>query len=305
MDPIILAAALLAPQIMEAIATEHEVVGLPAAAPADVRRSYPERRWYLQSQSWWRPQGEQGVGEHVHVEAAVPIGQTVSGTLTFDIRVQLHEQPAGTKVNYVRCIDDRGVQLFKIDTRTLIVANSEGNADVWLKGVKIDTTRQTNGRREYRFTANIGSKPGDGARQFQSTGWCWWVKNGTASNVNGRSDTFHEARGWYTDFDYTNARFESLFPFNPVSGIWTFKVALKPGSGGEPVTAHMVTIDPDFHHDHPGTTIKQGSGKYEGNVTINTASLSNGVHRLVLIAHADKDGKRNSGVLVIPIVVRN
>lgn len=276
---------------------QYDAIGVPDSAP---RKAFPERRVYVQSQAWWEPKG--GHPEHIHVEAAVPIGQTVSGTLSFDVRVQLHDQPPGSEVNLLRVIDERGVRL--VEQKVSIKPDAHGHADVWIKDVRIDTRKQRNGRREYRFTANMSTRA-DGKRQYQSTGWCWYVSNalgGAGSHY--RSDKFHEARGWYTAANYANARLESLFPFEPVTGQWAVKVALVAGSGGKPVTAHMVTIDPDFHGGNAGTVIKQGSGPYRGGVTIDTTKLAKGPHKLVLITHQDISTGRNSGVLVVPFVVK-
>jgi hypothetical protein len=300
MDPVLLSVALaLAPTVSPTPVRDYVVIGAPASAP---RRSYPEPRWYLQSQGWWRPAGQNGVGEHIHVEAAVPIGQTVSGVLSLDVRIQLHAQPRGSKVNLFRILDESGTRL--VEMPLSITPNEHGDADVWLRDVRIDTRKQKNGRREYRFTANMSTRA-DGNRQFQSTGWCWYVANllgGLPTHY--RSDTFHEARGWYTGANYANARFASRLP-GPLTGEWRFDVKLLAGSDGARVTGHMITLDPDSHAGVRGQVVREASGPYSGSVSIDTRRLANGTHKLVLITHQDIAAGRNSGVLVVPFLVDN
>lgn len=314
MEPLVLAAALLSPQILEAaLPAEFEVVGLPASAPADVPRTYPQRRWYAQSQAWWRPKtgdtSHHGEGQHIHVETAFPFFQEVSGIMLLDVRIQLHAQPAGNILNKFRIKSEDGTDVLVDasgntigDIPLAIKPDANGNADVWLKDLRLDTRKVKNGRREFRLTANM-TKRTDGKRQYQSTGWLCYVNNAGAAVSNYRSDRWTEARGWFTDANYANARFADLFPFDPVPAGWSPYVELVPGSSGKPITAHMATIDPDFHNGNAGTILKQGAGPYKGRVTI-PAGLTAGLHRLVLIAHADITTGRNSGVLVLPIVVK-
>ena len=82
--------------------------GGPARAAPDplTCQGYPEKRVYLESQSWWEPQkgppehpgtGKQG---HIHVETCFPLYQTLGGTGTigFDITIRLHNMPGQRRV---------------------------------------------------------------------------------------------------------------------------------------------------------------------------------------------------------------
>jgi hypothetical protein len=78
------------------------------------------------------------------------------------------------------------------------------------------------------------------------------------------------------------------------------------GAGGASVTFHAMYIDPNFHAGSEGIVVKQGPGKWDGEVpAINTLILPDGLHRLVLRADATVSSGTNSGLLVIPFVVDN
>jgi hypothetical protein len=156
----------------------------------------------------------------------------------------------------------------------------------------VNTNGWDTGRREWRWTANV-PRNSEGNRHFQSTGWQLCVRACTP-NETYRAGPWTEARGWYDDgHGYQNARFFSKLPYAPLSGLWTFRVRLvQSGVGG-------VFIDPDFHAGNQG--IKIASGGYDGNLTIDTRTLSNGIHRLVLVA----SDNQSAGVQVIEFRVAN
>jgi hypothetical protein len=89
-------------------------------------------------------------------------------------------------------------------------------------------------------------------------------------------------------------------------------VRATPGSSGAAVTSYLFTIDPDFRAQPAarGSVLRQGRGTFEGRLRIDTTKLSNGLHKLVMIAHARHINGRapdgtNSGVEVLPFWVRN
>src|SRR5439155_23937633 len=119
-------------------------------------------------------------------------------------------------------------------------------------------------------------------------------------------------RGWYTSDGYSQGRLDSPIPgavgAAPVSGTWTFKVDIKPGAGGIPVTHTFVAIDPDYEiePDVDGLVLLSVYGQYIGSLSINTTHLTPGKHVLWLQAYAEEStGNVNTGVLKIPFVVFN
>jgi hypothetical protein len=135
----------------------------------------------------------------------------------------------------------------------------------------------------------------------------------TASDYRSRDSV--AARGWYEGFGYTNATYGDFYCSAApptVSGLWQPKASMAPGSGGVRVTSYSAHVDPDFHAGSAGWVVARGRGSFEGRLSIDTTHLTNGPHKLVLVANARKlsrhDGIANgtsSGVQVVPFVVAN
>jgi hypothetical protein len=275
---------------------------LSAQTPDPVNcTGYPEPRMFLESQSWWtQTPGRQGNNfGHIHVGTCFPYKQRVSGIVNFDLRVIIHDNP-GTAYLLRVMTEDSVLYQKSISLKCPV----PGSCTFWFP-ISADTAKASHdGRNELRMSVKL--KEPDGKVMFNSSGWQVYLENGKALR-DYRSSDMTEARGWYTDVEYTNARLDSDIPRSSVSGLWTFKVSLKPGSGGLPVTYHRVILDPNFHEGIPGTTVKQGTGPYSGTITIDTRKLANGKHKLVLKSDAadSASGSTNSGLLVVPFSVRN
>jgi hypothetical protein len=264
---------------------------------------YPQTRVFLESQAWWlRTPGQDGTDHgHIHIGTCFPYAQRISGKVEFDIRLILHDNPGKVHVVLVDVQTDNGTT--NLVNLPISFTCSDETCEMWVH-VTADTTKVPHdGRQEFRFRAKV-SEP-DGTTMFPTTGWQAYLANGKSVN-DYRSSDLTIARGWYTDAEYTNAALKSDLPLTPVSGVWSFKVSLKPGSGGIPVTYHHVLLDANFHGGIPGTVLKKGTGPFEGTITLDTRTLVNGPHKLLLKADADAaPGSTNSGVLVVPFVVQN
>jgi uncharacterized protein YjdB len=264
----------------------------PPSTNSPTCAQYAEPRIWLESQGWWDSRGlviPSRVGEHIHVGTCWPVtpdggDATVTGTVHFDVRVTLHDETGKTDILRV-------AQESVIRQIVPLVMGPAADATVWVP-FDVNTDGWDTGRREWRWTANV-PRNSEGNRQFQSTGWQLCVRACTP-NETYRAGPWTEGRGWYDDgHGYQNARFLSKLPYAPLSGLWTFRVRLvQRGVGG-------VFIDPDFHAGNQG--IKIASGGYDGNLTIDTRTLSNGVHRLVLVA----SDNQSAGVQVIEFRVAN
>lgn len=265
----------------------------------------------MEAQAWWKGDGVESLigadapgGAHVHVGTCFPWGQPVSGTVEFDVRIMLHDNPGELYRIRPQVWYDGGnwveSEVFYRQSFT------EPDVTLW-QHIIIDTTRSPyDGLQELRLFTEVHHT--DGADQYASTGWALDIRNGRPVNhykPDAQAPRFTEGRGWYTGADYTNSRFEDPAFMAPVSGIWAPDVKMTAGSGGEPVTFHALYIDPDFHNGSSGITVKSGPGKWDGDVVIDTTTLSNGLHRLVLRADATISTGTNSGLLVIPFVVEN
>lgn len=265
---------------------------------------YPERRAFLEAQSWWlQTPGQSGTDYgHVHLGTCFPVGETLRGTVRFDVRVILHHNSGEF---YRLRIGTQSTLLYEDTSPDIRFTCATGTCERWFT-VYLDTRKHKyDGRTEFRMSAFV--KTPDAQTMFNSTGWLVNLNNGYKRSDYRRDWNFHEGRGWYSDaVGYTNARLLSSFPWAPVRGQWTVKIDLRPGSDGIPVTYHIATVDPHFHTGHEGIVVKQGEGPFVGYVTIDTTKLANGPHKLVLRADADHvTGSTNSGVMVIPFTVGN
>jgi hypothetical protein len=262
---------------------------------------YVEKRVFLESQAWWfRTPGKTGTTQgHVHVGTCFPHRQKVTGVIRFDVRVILHDNPGVlTHVNIGAAGEWGSIRSVALSPNWRCATTCTR----WFR-VSVDTRKiPRDGRQEFRFRAQV--KEPDGKEMIASTGWLAYVANGRTIQ-HYRSSWSAEARGWYTDAGYANAKIDDL-PMSAVSGVWRPSVRMTAGSGGVPVTSYRVILDPDFHAGKRGTTIRSGSGSFRGSVTIDTTKLSNGKHKLVLIADAATSvGSTNRGVMVVPFIVRN
>lgn len=261
----------------------------------------------LEAQDWWTTPGEmvEGMSQHIHVSTCFPMDQTLSGTVPFDLHVQLHMNP-GVLTKVSGYVFGNGVSLEQIAATPNYTCPTD-QCDLWYH-LDYDTTRvPVDGSLEFRFHAKVTSP--DGTEGYTSTGWQATLANGGGRPVRApyRTPPFIEARGWYTGTDYENARITSPLPSGPVSGLWTFNVNLAKGSGGTPVTNCLITLDPKFHAEpvQRGRVVFEHNGAYKGAVTIDTTTLSDGPHRLLLRTDSTIASGTGSGVLVVMFSVDN
>jgi hypothetical protein len=283
-------------------------VGAPADEPAG--GLYAERRQFVESQAWWRPEpGQTGSDHgHIHLGACIPERETLaSGDLTANVRVVMHANP-GT-VTYASMV-------FKTTSMETTVQKQYvnglqcpvGTCTRWLAFSWPVSAFDHSGLQEVRFRVFVDEP--DGKRQNSSLNWQVRVENGRS-----RSDVTRMAylrgKGWYTGALYCEAALLSVpLPDAPLAGVWQPTVRLDTHSSDAslPVTSHLATLDPDFHADPPvpGTVLAAGSGGLPPTaLQVDTAGLVPGVHRLHLRANCrdDAQGSTNSGVLVVPFEV--
>jgi hypothetical protein len=317
--------AVIAARPAQAELDSYECLGAPDDYPS---RVYPEPRIFLESQGWWSPgrTAPGGASTHIHVGLCFPQGAAwnadADGKVRLDFRIMLHNV-SNYRVSRFRggiaCCDSipRGGAGFddtSAETKALI-ASAMPNGHVYVTKILDVHGAGSDGRKEARFTVAL-TNARNGRRSFQSAGWQSYIDNPDSDVVaHYRSHDFVTARGWYEGFGYTNAAYRDLYSsVSPptVSGVWRPKVKMAPGAGGAPVTSHRAHIDPDFHAGSAGWIVRRGRGSFEGQLSIDTTQLANGVHKLVLVANARKLSRRDrvangtsSGVQVIPFVVSN
>jgi len=302
----------------------------PSTAAADplTCTGYPEPRVFLEAQDWWRPtvSGTEDFG-HVHMGVCFPLNQPVSGVVHFDFVVQLHENPGLLQNVRIHLLDGNGqnhqVVSVKVGQTAAQHCPTNPMQCAWTIPVDLPTTVSTTDGYENWRGAAIVTHPGQGGtKQFAGAAWPILLANGkpVKSSI---SPTRIAGSSWYQGALYNEAEFLSPLPAT-VSGTWTPTVAMHPGSGGVKVTHSFASLDPAFHAmpPYPGQVLLDRAGPYKGPVSIDTTTLSNGLHKLFIRADAPCDGttgsncgtkpeggtnnlSTHSSVQVIPFIVAN
>ncbi|MGQ0609195.1 MAG: CBM96 family carbohydrate-binding protein [Chloroflexota bacterium] len=266
----------------------------------DTCEGYPEPRVFLEVQDWWTPiPGLEPIQQgHLHMGTCFPLGQTVSGTVEFDIRILLHDN-LGT-IQRVKMQNDKS----KNSVLDYINLTPPGAGDfVHWHYATVDTTLMPDGMRLFRWYVDLVHANGN--LQTTRGGWPVRVENGLLDE-DMKNAAKLKFSGWYreadlTDWGYQLADIGSL-PLTPISGVWTPTVTFD-NNGGFAVTQHRAAIDPDFHAGDPGMTVLEATGPYSGPLSIDTGALTPGRHRLVLITTTTLADEEHVGVAVIPFEV--
>lgn len=285
----------------------------PITNPLTDCSKYPEKRLFLETQAWWMATSSIGTSEqipvngnggHAHTATCFPQDQQIAGgTLRFDVRLMLHKGNRG-RVEWLDIgLGPDGQSLARVNLPNLTCAGASDpkvQCEWWIP-IELDTSKVPSGYQELRFRFNVIQPNGE--RQFASTGWQAWYRGGTSTY---RTPPYVEARGWYTGANYENSRVTTALPYTPVSGIFTFKASMAPGSGGIATATHAVHVDARFNFDDFGKIYSEGTGSFSGTVSIDTTQLTNGPHCVALrTSSVDKNGGTDTGILQFPIVVNN
>lgn len=283
---------------------------------------------FVDSQDWWMRAPNTNGKEfgHLHTSLCWPYRGTLSSTRQIKVISKLHNNPGEFRRLDVQVFDAAinpcNGDSYAIDChlfnppRTLAQCTatggtlSDGGATcAWTDYLTLNPSRiSKSGWLEFRFRGFV--REPDGSEMRTSTGLQLNVQNGKPVwNYRTQGPDFTETRGWYTDAQYAVARSLDYgrIVAGPISGVWSPRVAMKAGSGGVTVTSHYAALDTDFHHNNAGVPIKQGSGPYEGTITIDTTKLANGWHRLCLKTDQllSSKGSINSSVFITWFYVQN
>jgi hypothetical protein len=262
----------------------------------------------VEAQAWWSKPGitvPSVVGHHIHVSATIPVtGTIVDGRVDVPVHLTLHDQVGSP--NFIRWQDGSTTKgQISVSRADVTCTTHDGFTDCQHDMVlPVDFAKFGTGLRELRISLNVPDEQPDGLpgsdsgaqRMYQSFGLEVCVRACSPIEQGGRSLNFIEARGWYQDHEYQNARVTSGIGSIRAGG--TVGLKLAPGSGGDATTFSGVYIDPDMHRHDAGRVLLTRSGSFQGSVTI-PADLAPGVHKFVAVA---SDGQ-NAGVISIPFTV--
>lgn len=250
--------------------------------------TFNARRIPIELQAWWAP----NFG-HIHAAAMLPLGQDVSGTLDFDVRIVLHDNPS--HLFELRIDTDQGVfKRIPLNLRCPYDGRTSTNC-AFNVPVSLDTTKMTNGWREIRIRATSDSP--DGKRFLNSSGIPLHIVNGGGGGgsnynrwCNNRSLI---GRGWYDGFGYTNAVIECV-PLAPVSGVHTFNVRAQQTSNHLQVAldkTHYIPAVGSWPEVAPsaGRILFDRAGNFQSftPITVDTRQLANGWHSLAVTSTGD------------------
>jgi hypothetical protein len=269
---------------------------------------YPGPRVFLEAQSWWT-QAPGQMDQHLHMGTCFPLNQTVSGVVSFDVRLMKHG--ALGRTIFFRIHDDLGTECHRSHPE---VSNTDPNGMV-ITHVEVDTSCFRDGYRAIFFNWTV--KQPNGNRFIVRQNIPVDIENGKA-DLNWRANTlmggssFEEPR--LRDWNYANSLIlggqgkASAYSVEPRAGEFSLRLkTTQPPRADITERSFVATVDPDFHNGNPGTEVLRTDGGYQGPLSIDSTALANGAHRLVLIECQEvaSEGKVLCGVLAVPFVVQN
>ena len=263
----------------------------------------------VEFQAWWTQFG------HVHAMAQLPVGQEISGTMSFDVRIIRHDNPS--RLQSVQVWDGAN-KLAQVNVGENFPADGTFTRNVH---VTLDTNDMPDGWRELSLKAVLKSP--EGKRYATGSAVPVYVNNNDMPDQNEPMVTTKgiNGNGFYGDvlggpnFGYATAMWREI-PTDKVSGQLNLRVK-GVNEGDERL---VVTLDKD--HGTPGagpwgevpatvgeTLLDTTTSVETWNwIRIDTTQLENGWHQLAARADnddADAGGNSNSGVAKFWFYVEN
>lgn len=224
-----------------------------------------------------------------------PLGQTVSGVVTFDVRVLLHDN-LGTLV-LLKEQDDKSKEhvLLKLNETPV-----NGGQHVYWYRVQIDTRNMPDGLRQWRWYARV--EHSNGNLQTARSSWPLDVENGTTdSNVTGAAaktkfENWYQVASPQRDWGYMGPII-SPAPIPAGSPSVNVKCTVNGDSNSPALDATFIHVNPDFHAGNPGRIVYSGP-PLNGNITI--PNLVAGDKVVVRCQQIDGD-ETHEGIAVVPV----
>lgn len=268
----------------------------------------PMKTQFVDAQSWWtQTPGKTGDNfGHLHLGACLPEREQLASVYAMPVRVIMHKNPG--KFLHLSLVlkgtdYETTVAKYYLPDFSCPDSTCERNITVNVDPAKFNHS----GLQEIRLRAYVDEP--DGNRMAASLNTQTYVVN-AKSKADVSRQPYLRGKGWYTGTGYCEASAPSVpIPDAPLSGIWTPRVrAVWHGTSADlPISRHVVLIDPNLHAGIPGTTVIAGAGQFDSAVSIDTRTLLNGPHTLLVRSECDdtSSGSTNAGVLVMPFNVQN
>jgi len=278
-------------------------------SPPNPCMGYPQPRAFLVANDWWMtmPGGAGNQEGHVHVEGCMPVNQRLSGRVELDVKVVMFDNPG--RILRVSAHSFYSGGQFKMLGSTRYLMTCPGHHSMCTAVVPLTLNLDllpVSGWQQLRVKVSGESftdASGNPVERFTVIRFPVFVNNGQVRDDN--SQRYFEGAGWYAGAEYAVARYTSHTLPGTVSGVWRTPIlwTMKQGKG-IPVTHSLVTIDPNFHMEDPGTVLYDADGIMKRSFAIDTTRLAPGAHRLFIRADAnDARGSTHSGAVVIPFTV--
>jgi hypothetical protein len=228
-----------------------------------------------------------------------PLYQTVSGKVTFDVRVVMY-QNKGTWIR-LKGQDDAS-DTFYIEKPN--IAPPDGGERIFWREVTVDTTQLADGIRSFRWYADVLHVNGN--TQTARANWSLEVQNGEADKDAANAVRF---MNWYRDaspvrdWGYIGPAVASI-PLSPVDTTLKLnaKCSLNGTSRSPAIDRAIVNLDPNFHHGMAGTVVYSGP-PLNGDLAVETSQLAEGPHKLSIRCIQEDGDEMHEGIGVVPFVV--
>ncbi len=258
---------------------------------------------YAESQGWWTASGEQAGTDfgHLHVGGWMPYKQVVSGVISIDVKIILHNNPGEiTYLTPVLKTDSQELSLTKnysLAGFTCPVGTCERTATLtW------DTRLSDyDGVQELRIRAFMDEP--DGNQMHSSLNSLVNIQNGDPENPIDRK-AYQRFKGWYTDAGYCEFDILSDLPTAPTASWKPIVQVLNHGDSDDLVVSrYVISLDANAHAGIRGTVLLAGDGELQP-TQLDLSGLAPGVHRLSGRAECDDPrGSTNVGVGVVTFTV--
>lgn len=263
--------------------------------------AFDSRKIPIELQAWWTPVPDDGRGYgHIHALCQWPIGQPVSGTLTSDCRITLHDNPAH---NYQLRFDvynspGNTVKTYAVSHDCPYDGSNPTDCS-WTQPVSLDTSSWGAGWQRLRVRAAV--KTPDGRRWTTSSDIVMNVKGAgseTRFSSNCEAGSCFGGKGWYEGNDYQVARIQNV-PLTKLKGTHVFSVGIHKNPAQRMEVwldkGHFIPATGSFPAENPSAgvsllTVDNPATDRWQDVALDTTRLANGWHSLAVRSVGSKPG---------------
>jgi hypothetical protein len=286
---------------LAAASTQAQTTGGTKLPPIADFGAFDPRAIPVELQAWWTPLPDDGKGYgHIHALCKWPVGQVVSGLLTSDCRITLHDNPSHSYELRFDVYNNPGkiVATYRVSHDCPFDGVTPTNCS-WNERVALDTSSWGAGWQRLRVRATV--KTVDGKRWTTSSDIVLNIRGaGTAGGLasNCESGPCLSGKGWYEGNDYQVARINNV-PLTKVRGTHLFRVGTHKNAAQSMEVwvdkSHFIPPTGPYPAENPsaGVNLLTKASPVTGawfDVTLDTTTLANGWHTLAVRSIGSKSG---------------